>query len=50
MNCVNTEKLVKSVSAISGGRASSVPFECGDGWFELLWDLSLTIEAEFVKI
>ncbi|MHC1762559.1 MAG: hypothetical protein AB9917_24160 [Negativicutes bacterium] len=23
--------------------------EC-DGWFELLWDLSVTIEAEFVAI
>lgn len=58
MNSVNTEKLVKSFPNLYPQLHPLYPvneqvlfhFECGDGWFELLWDLSLTIEAEIVAI
>ena len=58
MNSANTEKLVKSFPNLYPQmhplypESEQVPFyfECGDGWFALLWDLSLKIEAEIVAI
>ena len=58
MNSANTEKLVKSFPNLYPQmhplypESEQVPFyfECGDGWFALLWDLSLKIEADIVAI
>ena len=58
MNSANTEKLVKSFPNLYPQthplyqENEQVPFhfECGDGWFALLWDLSLKIEVEIVPM
>ena len=58
MNKVNTEKLVNSFPNVYPKLHPLYPeneqvwfhFECGDGWFELLWDLSSTIDAEIAAI
>ena len=58
MNSANTEKLVKSFPNLYPQthplyqENEQVPFhfECGDGWFALLWDLSLKIEVEIVAM
>ena len=53
MNDTNTQKLYDAFPRLYRGRnlphsKSSMlwGFECGDGWFNLIWNLSRAIEAE----
>src|SRR5579859_2264861 len=43
VNAELTRKLIKRFPVLYQGVCE---FECGDGWFEILWQLSLALEAE----
>ena len=56
MNDANTKKLYEAFPALYGDHDKSMSqtcmcwgFECGDGWFDLIWKLSKDIEAEADK-
>lgn len=53
MNTENTRKLLKRFPYLYKGywgsiRTSCMPFgfECGDGWYHIIWQLSLAVEEE----
>ena len=57
MNKENTQKLLQSFprlyrSEAEGARETQMHwgFQCGDGWFRLIYDLSAEIESEAVKL
>ena len=47
MNKENTEKLLNKFPLLY--EDLNWGFECGDGWFQLIWDLSLKLEGERCK-
>lgn len=56
MNQANTTKLLQAFPRLYGRSDCAIDnnftlfsFECGDGWFQLIWDLSVSIEAEADK-
>ncbi|NOT16381.1 MAG: hypothetical protein HOP21_12615 [Methylotenera sp.] len=56
MNDLNTKKLYEAFPALYGDHDKPMSqtcmcwgFECGDGWFDLIWNLSKDIEAEADK-
>ena len=57
MNPKNTELLWKSFPNLYRGKdlpitqnLISFGFECGDGWFQIIWDLSEALEKEILSL
>lgn len=57
MNEINTSKLLSTFPRVYpklhprwSSREVPFYFECGDGWFQLLWDLSQKIDNEIAKL
>ena len=44
MNNELSKKLHERFPFFKGHYGWGLPFECGDGWFQLIWDLSLDLE------